>query len=300
MAAIKDIRQTDEWASYLKSIGWKSERTSNGTLVNFRKFPFGHLVKIQRPPQLKKKDLDEIEGLCAEKKALFIKIEPNFGQNVELLEDRGYRTSLFPLIPTKTMFIHLDNSEEDLWKAVSRSGKYKIRRSQREGADVKIYRNPAKEKLEEYHKMHVYTGKRKKFYVQPFKDLVKKTEIFGENAHLILVYNADGSLAGGKFYVCKDDYVLYLFGGTSAAGRKSNAGYALLWESIKYFKSLDYKSLDLEGLDDDRFPSFTKNWGGFSYFKEKFGGEVVEFPYPHIKYLNSVMELLSRVSPVGL
>lgn len=304
MKEVFDMRQTDEWAEYLRFLGWKNERTSNGTLVNFRKlsfFPFGKVVKVQRPfPLLKKKDLEEIENLSRKQKALFIKIEPNVGQNTQILRNYGYTYSLFPLIPTKTLFIHLYKSEDELWKDISKSGKYKINRAKREGAEVRFFQNPDKKILEEYHVMHVYTGKQKKFYVQPFKDLVKKVQIFGDNSHLVMVYNKDGSLAGGKFYVCKGENVLYLYGGTSAEGRQTNAGYALLWESILYLKKHGYKLLDLEGLDDDRFPSFTKDWGGFSYFKEKFGGESVEFPHPHIKYLHPMMEWMSRVSPVGL
>ena len=73
-----------------------------------------------------------------------------------------------------------------------------------------------------------------------------------------------------------------------------------MWEAILHLKDSGYDWLDLEGVDDDRFPAFTRDWGGFSYFKEKFGGKVVRYPMPQIKYLNPVLRILSKVMPPPL
>ena len=82
--------------------------------------------------------------------------------------------------------------------------------------------------------------------------------------------------------------------------RKTKSGYLLTWEAILYFKRLGYVNLDLEGLFDKRFASFTSNWEGFTHFKDKFNGEIIELAGPQVKYTNPVMKLLSKLSPIGM
>ncbi len=295
-----DIRQGDRWAKYLEEMGWGSHRTSNGTNIYYNKTCLGSVIKIQRPPLLDENDLREIEDYCLSLKPLFIKIEPFVGQDVSILERGGYIESNEPLIPPSTIYIDLTKSEKELWNNISHSGKYSIRRAQREGTVTRFYQNPLEERLLEYFDLVKETGKRKHFYVQPMKDLLAKVKIYGKNCHLVTSYDQKGILLSGKFYLCQDDMVLYSTGGTSRAGLKTKAGYELLWKSILYFKGLGYKVLDLEGKDDPRFPSATKNWGGFSHFKEKFGGINVEFPHPHIKYFNPILKLFSKFTDLPL
>jgi len=295
-----DIRQSEKWAKYLEMLGWGSHRTSGGINIYFHKTFLGTVIKIQKPVGIEMEDVKEIEDFCLKLKPLFIKIEPFIGQDVSVLEESGYLKSTVPLTPPSTIYIDLTKSEEDLWDCVSHSGKYSIKRAQREGTVTRFYQNPLKDKMEKYFEVVRETGKRKKFYVQPMADFENKVKIFGKECHLVLSYDDDGNLLSGKFYLCHGDMVLYSTGGTSERGLKTKAGYELLWKSILYFKGLGYKVLDLEGRDDRRFKDATKEWGGFSHFKEKFGGENIEFPHPYIKYFNPVLRLFSKFMSLPL
>lgn len=294
----QNLRQSENWLIYLQSLGWKHIETTSGVKIALLKTPLGKVVKIQRPSSLSKKDLAEIETICKKNKALFIKIEPGIKQNQEILINAGYELSSHPLCPPSTVFIDLRKSEKDLWENISRSGKYSINRAKREGSVVSFTNTPTKQEVDEYYHLVQKTGKFKRFYTEPPKDTHLKVKIFGDKATFGLVYNPAKELMGIKFFVANEDTVTFLLGGTSQEGRKGKWGYALLWESILYFKKLGYKYLDLEGVDDSRFPTFTKNWGGFSHFKEKFGGEVVRYLSPHIKYLNPVFKMLSKILPI--
>lgn len=289
-----DIRQSDKWSLYLKGLGWNSHKTSCGAIIQYIKTFLGTIVKIQHPSPLSMKDLEEINDFCSEQKALFIKIEPFTGQDISLLEKSGYKKNFYPLSPPSTIYIDLTKSEEELWDRLSHSAKYSIKRAEREGTVTRFYQNPLKEKVTDYFEMVKITGRRKHFYVQPFKDLVEKIKIFGKECHLVLSYSKEGNLLSGKFYLCHEDMVLYSTGGTTREGTKTKAGYELLWKSILYLKGLGYKIIDLEGKDDKRFGDITKNWGGFSHFKEKFNGEDVEFPYPYVKYLSPFLKFVSK------
>jgi len=290
----RDVRQSPQWSNFLETLGWKSFRTSKGINIQIRKSVFGALVKIQKPNPFDKDDLNEIENICQKQKATFIKIEPYFGQDIDLLKDAGFEISWFPMTPTATYFINLEKSEEELWNNISHSGKYSIHRAQREGADVKVFRKPDSEITQKFYEILRYTGKMQGIYVPPLKQIMSQTKAFDNNGVLLMVYNKDGQLCGAKWHLMYGDSALYISGGTSELGRKDRSGYELVWRSLLYFKSLGIKSFDFEGKNDDRFPSFTKRWGGFSHFKEKFGGSAVEFPHPHIKYLSPVIKFLHR------
>ena len=295
-----DIRQSDKWAKYLERMGWESHRTSGGINIYFHKTLLGTVVKIQKPLEIKENDIEEIDNFCVGLKPLFVKIEPFIGQDVTILEKFGYVKSDVPLTPPSTIYIDLTKSENELWESISHSGKYSIKRAQREGTITRFYQNPLKDKMSAYLEIVQATGKRKHFYVQPMVDFENKVKIFGKECHLVLSYDTEGNLLSGKFYLCYGDMVLYSTGGTSEKGLKTKAGYEILWKSILYLKGLGYKVLDLEGRDDPRFKNETKNWGGFSHFKEKFGGENIEFPHPYIKYFNPVLRFFSKFTKLPL
>lgn len=296
----KSVRQADAWARFLEKLGWEIILTSRGNKIFFLKTLFGTLCKIQKPEKFDQKELDEIEKICAKKRALFIKIDPAFEQKEKLLEKRGYVFSNFPLSPPSTIFIDLTKSEDDLWDDLSRSGKYSVRRAKREKNRIEFFQDPSEEVLKRLQDVSKETSKRGKFYLPPYKELLLKKEAFGKESFVVEVYDKQNRLAGNKFYVAENNQVTYLQGGTTEAGREGKGGYLLLWESILYFKKKGYKILDLEGVDDDRFPLFTKNWGGFSHFKEKFGGVVMRFPLPYIKYRNPILKFMARFHQLPL
>lgn len=290
----QNLRQSKNWFSYLETLKWYSEKTSSGIRIALLKTPLGVVVKIQRPQDLTNEDLVEIDSICRKHRALFTKIEPSKNQKTDVLDKHGYVVSRHPLCPPSTMFIDLRKSETELWNNVSRSGKYSIKRAKREGGEVSFLVNPPKEKLEEYYKVVQDTGKQKHFYTEPIRDLYARVNVFKDNAIFGTVTDEHGKLMGIKFFLLNEGTATFLLGGTTREGRKGKWGYALLWESILYLKKQGLKYLDLEGVDDRRFPLFTSTWGGFSHFKEKFGGEIVRYPPPYIKYLNPVFKILSK------
>ena len=295
-----DVRQSESWSDYLAFLGWEGFRTSGGALFESIQSKWGNVIKVQRPRHLTAKDLEEIEVKAVELKAALIKIEPDIYQDMEVFEEAGYEENMSPLCPPATLFIDLTKSRDALHEDLSGSCKYSIRRAQREGAEVKFYVNPNEEILKQFHEIHKSTGKQKRFYTQGFDDISRKVEVFGDEAVLGMVSSpleegGESVVTGANLYLGFNEGIWYMHGGTTEAGRDTKNGYALYWQSILKLKEMGYKVLDFEGVDDKRFPSFTKNWGGLSHFKEKFGGERVEFPVPRVKFLSPVLKTVSRV-----
>lgn len=298
--SIASLRQSKPWESYLRFLNWDVVTTKSGIKIAVMKTILGTVSKVQRPKVFNSEELDEIEAVCKDRKCMFIKIESGFGQDEKILTERGYQESKFPLSPPSTMYIDLGESEQELWKKVSKSGKYSVKRAGREGSKVEFIEGPSKKDVEEFYKMAKETSKRGKFYIQPVKDLLKKREIFGKNCFLGRVFDKNGELVGAKLFFGNKNTVTFMYGATSKLGRKGKGGYELMWQSILYFKGLGFQFLDLEGVDDDRFPIFTKGWGGFSHFKEKFGGVVLRLPPPYIKYTSPVLKFLSKFQELPL
>jgi len=296
----QSLRQADLWAVYLRLLKWDIKIIGSGAKIAVMKTPFGAVCKIQRPGKLNGKDLDEIEDICSQRRCMFIKIEAGMGQDEKLLADKGYVLSRFPLSPPSTMIMDLSKSEEEMWSSVSKSGKYSINRAKREGNVVKHHHNPDEEMLANFYAVAKETSKRGKFYIEPFKDLLKKRDVFKDNSFLSEVYDNQGRLVSAKFFLGAEGMVTFLQGGTSEVGRKGKGGYLLLWDCLLHFKELGYKQMDLEGIDDPRFPLFTKNWGGFSHFKEKFGGTILRLPPPYIKYKSPLLKFISKFQEIPL
>ncbi|HSX39593.1 MAG TPA: hypothetical protein VLI92_03315, partial [Candidatus Saccharimonadales bacterium] len=262
--------------------------------------PLGGFIKVQKPDQVTPQDLEEIEKIAAEQKALLMIIEPSLAQNLDQLYSAGFVKSNFFLTPVKTLILDLQKTETELWNDLSHSCKYSINRAKREKNTVEFYTNPSEEKLKEFFAVYKETGVAKKYPTKTWEDLKKRVEAFKDKSHLALTYDANHVLDGGKFYVGYLDNVWYIYGGTSAVGRKNKSGYLLLWESMLELKKLGYQKLDLDGVYDPRFPSFFNTWSGFTHFKEKFGGEIVTFPVAHVKYYNKFLKYLFKFGNFNL
>jgi lipid II:glycine glycyltransferase (peptidoglycan interpeptide bridge formation enzyme) len=297
---VLDIRQSEKWAGYLGWLKWKSVKTNSNVNVEVMKMGLGSVVKVQRPHLLYDKDFEEIEKVSKENKAIFIKIESMQGQDVDIFKKYGYLPSIFPLAPPSTIYIDLTKSESELWNNISKSGRYSIRRSGKFGEKVEFFCNPSSDILQKFYDISKASSYKQGFTIQSFEDLKKKTEIFGNEAWVVLGFDKEGKATGGKFFLGYNKVVWYVHAGTNELGRKLDAGHKMMWESFLYFKKMGYEVLDMDGIDDQRFPNFTKNWGGFSFFKEKFGGDVVRFPEPQIKYLHPILIFMSKFRPLPL
>jgi len=293
--SITDIRQSPQWGGYLEYLGWKKHSLGGGKNIYSLKTGPLTIAKIQRPISLNAFDLEEIDRTAQENRFAFVKLEPSTAQNIEELTKSGYKISHAPLCPPTTIFLDLTKNVSDLEDGLSSSARYSVRRAKREGGKVECFTQPSDEILSDIYPILKETGKKQKFFVPNLDDLITKLRLWGGDCHITIVRDRAKNIHGAQMFLGFNGNVWFINSGTTEEGRKTKFGYLLMWESVLYLKKKGYKVLDLEGKDDKRFPAFTKTWGGFSYFKEKFGGIEVAFPYPMIKYYSSTLKFLSRL-----
>lgn len=256
-----DLRQSKEFAQYMKSSGWIVEKI-NGCYVYLRKLPFlpPLIMKLQypQPPIL----FEKVEKLNKKYKPFQIEIQP-------LKKESGFEKHGYQLRGgghvTKTLQIDLTQSEKKILAQMKKDARYGIRKAEKEAIQIIEVVD-----LEKFHRVwRKSVGWRR--YVPSLKTLKRLKRAFGRKA----IFLAGNDLAGTVILLANDSaYYYYAF--TSKKGRKRMAQYLLVWEGIKLSKKGGCRIFDFEGIYDERFP--VKTWQGFSHFKKSFRGKEIEYP----------------------
>lgn len=265
-----DIRQTVEYANYLKSLGWIVERIG-GVNYFIKKFPLiGAILKIQRLERIRYKD---IKILSKKHKVFQIIIEPKSEYQVSSIKSLGFRLSQSPYLPSKTLQIDLTQPISKITANFKKDAKYALKRG--ETITKKRYSS-----LSDLKKFHDAWRKSVNFtrFVPSLESLINLRSSFNTHKPIILTsHNVSNSITSGAIFTRSlNDYAYYWQGFTSNEGRTSLSQYSLVYQGILWAKKVGCKVFDFEGIYDERFPN--KSWLGFTHFKRSFGGKEMLYP----------------------
>ena len=276
-----DYRQSEQYSQYFSKKGWVVEKIG-ATLVLIKKLPWiGSIIKIQRGDA--DTSLVEVEKMARENKALFTVIEPDiktenprYTQLEQTFKLNGYKDLSFFLSPTKTAYIDLSKSEENILSSFDKDIRKSLRRNLKKAISFRLSSN-----LEEFYSLLYEAGTRRHFSVQALSDWKDQWGSFGSQAQIILSF-LDGELLGGNMFLVNPPAAFGLFLPTTENGRSIQIAATLIWEGLKLAKKKGCVSFDLDGLYDDRYKS-PKKWRGVTTFKRKFNGHEVEFMRSKVK-----------------
>ena len=114
------LLQTAAWGQFKAEFGWQPAWTigsDHGVQVLFRKAPLGRTVAYI-PRGLAARDLaaiqPEIDALCREKRAIFLKIEPDVWETTDAVAapPPGYVAAETSIQPPRTITLDLGDTEE--------------------------------------------------------------------------------------------------------------------------------------------------------------------------------------------
>lgn len=274
---MKDIRQTPQYANYLSKIGWIVE-TIDGINYFIKKIPFiGSVIKIQRPEKIQ---VSTITKLTKKYRAFQIICELK-DKNQELrIKNQGFKLSKSPYLPTKTLYVNLTKTKEDLFRGLKKDSRYAIRKTQDE---IRIsYHVSRIVPVEEFRNAWKKTvGWRR--YVPPIYHLNALKKSFNKNCLFYCSRTMKQEIEAGAIFLIGDKTAYYWQAFTSKEGRKNLSQYKIVWEGILWAKKQGAKIFDFEGIYDSRFPN--NSWLGFTHFKKSFGGNEVEYPGAFSKFL---------------
>jgi hypothetical protein len=275
-----DIRQSTQYANYLKGNGWIVERIDE---INYfiRKLPIiGCVLKIQRPKRI---DFKTIDNLCRKYRIFQIIIEPKDSKDTEILASKCFKLSKSPFLPSKTLQIDLTQSEKVIFSHFKKDARRIVRKGS--GQTIKSYLAPSD--IKKWHtawKNSVNLSR----YVPGLQQLLNLRKSFPNNNSLFLAsHNISSRIIGGALFTIsshenKNDTCYYWYGFTNSEGRTSLSQYTLLYQGILWAKKNNCKIFDFEGIYDSRFPN--KSWLGFTHFKKSFGGVEVLYPGCYTKF----------------
>lgn len=295
-----DLRQTKEWGNYLATLGWHSVGG-----IRIHPILFFSVVKVQRSSRLGDKEIKNIIKVARESRALFVKAEPLKEADGLSLMAHGFKKDKWPLCVTKTIILDLTPSLEKLRANFKKDTRYCLRKAESNNLSVSVIplsSATASNPLASFHSLWQKTARRGHFYIPSLREFQNKCGVLKKKAYLISVsqnnltiqpFNhltklhketATEKLLAGALVIIEGGVCYYLHAASSREGHQLNAPYLCLWEVIKLAKKKGCKRIDLEGIYDPRFKKATKNWHGFTHFKQGFGGVEHEFPGSFTKY----------------
>lgn len=303
-----DIRQSLQWADYLSRIGWTIEQAGKAQ-VFIRKVPFlpCSVIKIQHPQN--PLSFGEIDKLAKKHRALFVLIEPGFnGLDEGTFTQNGYQKSSMSLTHTATIYIDLKQQEKQLFASFSENAKRNIKKSQinKLKAEAVFLKNEVDDtEFKKFYKLLTNLTKLKNFYVPKYSEFYKKMVAFKESSTILFAYPPVSSEKDNKpnpiaavWLGLLGNTAVYMNTGITEEGYRMLANYLLVWEALKLAQSLKLELFDFEGIFDPRFPQHRQSWKNFSEFKKRFHGQLIEYPYPWIKWYSLPFKLLYQCNQV--
>jgi peptidoglycan pentaglycine glycine transferase (the first glycine) len=288
------VLQSYEWGEFKSRHGWQPSRLLfvrghepvAAASVLHRRLPRGPwgVMYVPKGPALDHSDvelvvavLSELEHLARERRAIFVKIDPDVMADRsdvgKILQKRGWRASAEQIQFRNTMLIDLRRSEEDLLSAMKAKWRYNVRLAQRKG--VEVLQGGIDDLLLLY-EMYTTTSARDEFIIRPFSYYADAWGTFlSRGLAQLLLARYVGEVLAGLILFHFGDKAWYMYGASSDRHRNLMPNHLLQWEAMRWAKAHGCTSYDMWGAPevlDDKDPM----WGVFR-FKEGFGGEFTSY-----------------------
>jgi lipid II:glycine glycyltransferase (peptidoglycan interpeptide bridge formation enzyme) len=175
----------------------------------------------------------------------------------------------------KNILLDLNQDEGEILKNMHTKHRYNIGLSRRKGVEVREAQST--EDFELFYRLLRDTAERQKYLIHPFTYYQKIWEILHPKGmcRILTAYYQNEPLASWMFFVY-DGVLYYPYGGSSEKHRNLFASTLLAWEGIRMGKEEGLKVFDMWGAADD-ITDKNDPWYGFTNFKLKFGGRLVEY-----------------------
>jgi peptidoglycan pentaglycine glycine transferase (the first glycine) len=288
------VLQSFEWGEFKGRHGWRACHllflAGDGPLaaasVLLRRLPHGPWGVMYVPkgpaldydnPDLLDDVLGRLEDLARERRAIFVKIDPDVKANRrdvrESLERRGWRASAEQIQFRNTMLVDLRRSEEELLAAMKSKWRYNVRLARRRGVEVV---EGGIDDLPLFYEMYTTTSARDEFIIRPFSYYADAWGSFvsGGRAQLLLA-RYEGEVLGGLILFHFGDKAWYMYGASTDRHRNLMPNHLLQWEAMRWAKEQGYSFYDMWGAPDVLEES-DPLWGVYR-FKEGFGGEFASY-----------------------
>jgi lipid II:glycine glycyltransferase (peptidoglycan interpeptide bridge formation enzyme) len=278
------LLQMGEWGELKKEFGWKPVRIINnevGAQILFRHLPLGLTIGYMPKPVTSDKLQDtsnefwrEVDSVCKQNHAIFLKIEPDETFNVQR---STFNVSLHNIQPPRTIVIPIAEAEDQILARMKPKCRYNIRLAGKKGIAVRAW-----DDIPAFHEMMTVTGGRDNFGVHSLEYYQRAYELFNPKGTCeLLVAEYEGKPLASLMVFANGKRAWYVYGASNDHERNRMPTYLLQWQAIRWAKARGCDEYDLWGVPDENEETLEANfesrhdglWGVYR-FKRGFGGEV--------------------------
>ncbi len=304
------LLQTSAWGELKSAFGWQVAHVIAGNIgsqVLFRRLPLGFsLAYIPKGPLGANGDWEELwpalDALCRERRAVFLKVEPDLWQ--EKADDLwggapppGFRLSPQAIQPLRTLVVDLRPDEETILAHMKQKTRYNIRLAAKK--DVVVHPS---DDVDTFCSLMDITGERAEFGVHSPEYYHRAYEIFHPLGQCeLLQAEYQGLPLAALMVFAYGERSWYLYGASSGRERSRMPTYLLQWEAMRWAKERCCREYDLWGVPDyeeeELETDFTQRsdelWGVYR-FKRGFGGELLRDAGPWDRVYNPILYTFYR------
>lgn len=245
--------------------------------------PHGPVIKEKLTENFLKLFKQKIEKIAKEENAVFLRFNCSPVQNSKGLDEYfkkapyySYQSAFF-----QSKFdwaLNIEKSEEEILKEMHQKTRYNIKLAERKGVKLKMISGKSlTDYSEKFYDLLKETGERGKFSLHPkeyYKNIFKSGETDKDIAIFVAEYE-EKILAIHLIYFYGDT-AFYPFGASTNLYRNLMAPYLVHWKAIQEAKKRNCKWYNFGAIDVGKKVKH-ENWDGISSFKQKFGGQLIEF-----------------------
>ncbi len=191
--------------------------------------------------------------------------------NENALKDFGFKKSLCRTSDAQlTTVLDLTKSFDVISPEMRKNTRYMIRKGEKLG--IEICNLDTDEYLDDFGKMYLETVKRNRWNAESFNYIRKQYLFFAEKGiSRMFVAKYKGEILAIAVFTKFNNQVIYHHSASVSEKKNLPAMYVLMWEAIKYYKSLGLNEFNLFGVSEKEESKHP--WYGLSLFKRGFGGD---------------------------
>jgi lipid II:glycine glycyltransferase (peptidoglycan interpeptide bridge formation enzyme) len=283
-----DFRQSEPFAAYLNSQGWEKLNLKDGTNIFAYPVPFlGNIIRVPRPRT--SIDIEELLKVSRKLNAILIKIEPDVlssDKNLqENLKKNGFVKDKWSIEPTRTLFIDLKKSKDQIFSGIKPKWRQYIRLSEKS----EVFINESDD-INSFIRLWSKNASRKGYFIESSNQtgvLYKNLKNVKKVKTLFAFVDNQPVAAAFLIFWGETCYLWHL----AYTGQSKNLRplYLLVWESIMLAKQNRLKFFDFDGIGDERYPYSLKVQPTF--FKKGFGGQEKEYTGSYVFYIKKYHSL---------
>jgi lipid II:glycine glycyltransferase (peptidoglycan interpeptide bridge formation enzyme) len=227
----------------------------------------------------------ELAKLAKKHGDVYVRIEPGVPANEEFIDGKVVKDCY---MPTNTLQVDLEQSEEEILAQMTQKGRYNIKIADRYKVVIKETRD-----VNSFYEILKETARRDGFHIHEKEFYEDFLNILGEKARLYGAFIED-EMAGGLLATFFGKTATYYFGASAGKHRNAMAPYALQWRAIRDAKKEGFKNYDFLGVAPEGNEKHVLS--GVTQFKTRFGGKRLDYKKPIVLVYRHFWYLLVKLA----